>query len=140
MIVDFHTHVVPPWVIERREEIAASDNCFSLLYSDPRSRLATSDEVIASMDECGIDMSVILNLSWQSHEMCVKTNDYILESIARYPERLIGFCAISTSDIDKAIEEMNGKDFQGRTLTVNEARPLEERAPRGDFGGDRRMG
>ena len=44
------------------------------------------------------------------------------------------------ADADKAIEEMNGKDFKGRTLTVNEARPLEERAPRRDFGGNRRMG
>ena len=44
-------------------------------------------------------------------------------------------------DADKAITEMNGKDFQGRTLTVNEARPLEERAPRREFGGgsNRRM-
>lgn len=45
------------------------------------------------------------------------------------------------ADADKAIEDMNGKDFQGRTLTVNEARPLEERAPRREFGGgNRRMG
>ena len=45
------------------------------------------------------------------------------------------------ADADKAIAEMNGKDFQGRTLTVNEARPLEERAPRREFGGgNRRMG
>lgn len=45
------------------------------------------------------------------------------------------------ADADKAITEMNGKDFQGRTLTVNEARPLEERAPRREFGGggNRRM-
>ncbi|MDO8604832.1 MAG: RNA-binding protein [bacterium] len=45
------------------------------------------------------------------------------------------------ADADKAIAEMNGKDFQGRTLTVNEARPLEERAPRREFGGgnSRRM-
>lgn len=44
------------------------------------------------------------------------------------------------ADADKAIAEMNGKDFQGRTLTVNEARPLEERAPRREFGGgNRRM-
>jgi hypothetical protein len=28
---------------------------------------------------------------------------------------------------DKAIAEMNGKDFKGRALTVNEARPM---APR----------
>ncbi len=39
------------------------------------------------------------------------------------------------ADADKAIAEMNGKDYQGRALTVNEARPLEERAPRRDFGG-----
>lgn len=45
------------------------------------------------------------------------------------------------SDADKAIDMFNGKDFQGRTLTVNEARPLEERAPRREFGGgNRRMG
>ncbi len=44
------------------------------------------------------------------------------------------------ADADKAVAEMNGKDFQGRTLTVNEARPLEERAPRREFGGgNRRM-
>ena len=50
-----------------------------------------------------------------------------------------------TNDADAAgaIAMWDGKDFQGRTLTVNEARPLEERAPRRDFGGDRgnrRMG
>jgi len=44
------------------------------------------------------------------------------------------------TDADKAIADMNGKDFQGRALTVNEARPLEERAPRREFGGgNRRM-
>ncbi len=41
-------------------------------------------------------------------------------------------------DADKAIDMWNGKDFQGRTLTVNEARPLEERAPRREFGGGNR--
>jgi RNA recognition motif-containing protein len=35
----------------------------------------------------------------------------------------------SEEDAQKAIEMWNGKDFEGRTLTVNEARPFE---PRGD--------
>jgi RNA recognition motif-containing protein len=34
------------------------------------------------------------------------------------------------ADAAKAIEMFHGKDFEGRTLTVNEARPLEPRAPR----------
>lgn len=31
------------------------------------------------------------------------------------------------ADADKAIEMFDGKEFGGRTLVVNEARPLEER-------------
>lgn len=33
-------------------------------------------------------------------------------------------------DAMKAIDAWNGKDFQGRKLTVNEARPMQPRAPR----------
>ena len=32
---------------------------------------------------------------------------------------------------DKAIAEMNGKDFKGRALTVNEARPMTSRDSQG---------
>jgi RNA recognition motif-containing protein len=39
----------------------------------------------------------------------------------------------SQEEANKAVTELNGKDFQGRALKVNEARPREER-PRG-FGG-----
>ena len=38
----------------------------------------------------------------------------------------------SDDDATKAIDMWNGKDFGGRTLTVNEARPME---PRRDFRG-----
>ena len=34
-----------------------------------------------------------------------------------------------------AVGELNGKDYQGRTLTVNEARPMEKREPRSGGGG-----
>lgn len=39
---------------------------------------------------------------------------------------------------DKAIAEVNGKEIEGRTLVVNEARPLEKRS--GGFGGGGRGG
>ncbi len=37
------------------------------------------------------------------------------------------------ADAEKAIEMWNGQDFNGRKLTVNEARPLEARPPRREF-------
>lgn len=41
------------------------------------------------------------------------------------------------ADAEKAIDMWNGKDFGGRKLTVNEAKPMEPRAPRSNNGGDR---
>lgn len=44
----------------------------------------------------------------------------------------------SEDDAEKAISEMNGKEVEGRALTVNEARPMEPR--RREFGGGERRG
>ena len=41
----------------------------------------------------------------------------------------------SDEDATKAIDMFNGKDFGGRAIVVNEARPMEQRAPRSDRGG-----
>ncbi len=48
-----------------------------------------------------------------------------------------GFVEMSSQDeATKAIEMFNDKDFEGRKLTVNEARPMEARPPRtGGNGG-----
>ena len=50
-----------------------------------------------------------------------------------------GFVEMSTEEeAQKAIEMFNGKELDGRNVTVNEARPLEARPPRqGGFGGGR---
>lgn len=40
---------------------------------------------------------------------------------------------VNEEDGDKAISEMNGKELDGRELIVNEARPQEQRPPRGDY-------
>lgn len=48
-----------------------------------------------------------------------------------------GFVEYESDDEGKAAEKaLNGSDLGGRAITVNEARPREER-PRRDFGGDR---
>jgi cold-inducible RNA-binding protein len=48
-----------------------------------------------------------------------------------------GFVEMSdASEADAAIEKLNGADFGGRSLTVNEARPMEPRTG-GGFGGGR---
>jgi RNA recognition motif-containing protein len=43
----------------------------------------------------------------------------------------------SGAEAQKAIQALNGTEFDGRNITVNEARPQERRS---GFGGDRRGG
>ena len=56
--------------------------------------------------------------------------------------RGFGFVEMASKEEGQAaIEQFNGKDFQGRNLTVNEARPREDRGGggggRGGYGGSR---
>ena len=55
--------------------------------------------------------------------------------------RGFGFITMSSAEeAQKAIEALNGKDMDGRALTVNVAKPREERAPGGGGGGRREYG
>jgi cold-inducible RNA-binding protein len=52
--------------------------------------------------------------------------------------RGFGFVEMASNEEgQKAIEQFNGTDFNGRNLTVNEARPREDRGGRGGGGGGR---
>lgn len=53
--------------------------------------------------------------------------------------RGFGFVDIDADRLEAAIEEKNNTTFEGRTLTVNEARPRQDR-PRPSGGGGRSSG
>jgi RNA recognition motif-containing protein len=53
-----------------------------------------------------------------------------------------GFAFVTMNDkaqADAALAALNGKQVGGRALTVNEARPREERGPRAPGGGNNRQ-
>ena len=57
--------------------------------------------------------------------------------VDKFTNKSRGFAFVemgTQEEATKAIADMNGKELDGRALTVNEAKPREER-PRGDFGG-----
>jgi predicted TIM-barrel fold metal-dependent hydrolase len=122
MIIDFHTHVLSPGIKENRRRYVDSDPAFALIYADPKARMATAEELIDSMDRDGIDISVIVNYGWSTHELCVETNDYILEAVARYPKRLIGFCTVHEYNSEAALAEIE-RCVRGGIRGVGELRP-----------------
>ena len=90
------------------------------------------------------------NLSFQTGENDLQ--DYFAQAgavtscnlmVDKMTGRSRGFAFIefsSPEDAQKAIEQFHDKEFQGRKITVNVARPREERPPRDRFsgGGERR--
>jgi predicted TIM-barrel fold metal-dependent hydrolase len=106
VIIDFHTHVFPPDIKKNRKKYIERDPCLAVLYSDPKAKMATAEELIAAMDKDGVDVSVILNIGWTTHELCRETNDYIIDAVSRYPRRLVGFGAVQPNSPKAAVAEI----------------------------------
>ena len=61
----------------------------------------------------------------------------------KFNGRSKGFGFVTVEDdaeAERAVSELNGKDMEGRALTVNEARPMDPDRPRKSFGGGRSSG
>jgi cold-inducible RNA-binding protein len=74
--------------------------------------------------------------AFAAHGTVVETN-LMMDRVSGRP-RGFGFITMSTpEEAEKAIAAMNGAQLDGRALTVNIARPREERPPGGGGGGSR---
>ena len=97
----------------------------SKLYVGNLSFKTTSEELQAHFEQCGSVTDVYIAMDRDSGR-----------------PRGFGFVTMGTGDEAKlAAEKLNGVDLGGRALTVNEARPKEERPAGGGgggFGGPRR--
>jgi predicted TIM-barrel fold metal-dependent hydrolase len=122
MIIDFHAHVLPPQIKQDRTRCIRTDSSFGQIYGDKKIRIATAEDLIENMDKDGVDVSVIVNYGWSTHELCVETNDYILESVNRFPKRLIGFGAVADYNSDKSLAEI-ARCARGGARGIGELRP-----------------
>jgi len=66
--------------------------------------MASAEDLIASMDGCGVDASVTFGFAWADQELCREANDYVLESVSRWPDRLIGFAQVNPAAKGAAAE------------------------------------
>ncbi|HLB23365.1 MAG TPA: amidohydrolase family protein [Dehalococcoidia bacterium] len=94
MIIDIHTHAFPPRVIERRQDLLATEPAFAGIYANPDARMATAEDVLASMDAAGVDRSVVCNFAWRSEVLVEATNDYLIEWGQRSSGRLLPFVSM----------------------------------------------
>ena len=105
MIVDFHTHIFPKAFHDRREEYLGRDRAFGELYASPRAKMATAEDLLRVMDEDDVDRSVVMGIGWTDYALAREANDYIIESVIKYPGRLVGLGGVNPAWGDRAVQE-----------------------------------
>ena len=104
MIIDFHVHTFPAEIRDHRERFLDDEPEFKLLYESPKSKLVSAETIIAMMDETGVDLSVVFGFPWRNPETCRLNNDYVIDVVSRYPDRLRGLCCVDSLNPEAAEE------------------------------------
>jgi len=105
-IIDSCTHVLPESFAADRERLSRSDSTFRTLFVDPNAKFSTYDDLITSMYESGIDVSVCTGFGWADPEVARASNDYNLEAARSHPDRLIAFCSVNPLWGEDAVKEV----------------------------------
>jgi uncharacterized protein len=95
VIIDVHTHIFPPEVIERREIYAKRDSSFDFIYGNPKSRMVTYEKLVEEMDAAGVDRSIVCGFPWRSLDICRQHNTYMMEAVSACPDRLVGLATVN---------------------------------------------
>ena len=90
----------------RRDECLVRDAWFRELYADPKARLCSADELVAEMDRSAVDRAVTCGFGWRDMDFCRIENDYAIDAVARYPDRLIGLAIVNPLSGAEAVREI----------------------------------
>lgn len=91
MIVDIHTHLFPPRFIAERARLAVSEPVFAEMYGDPKAKMATAEDLLASMERAGVDVSVACGFWWRDSALAAEHSSYLVEAARASGGRLLAF-------------------------------------------------
>jgi predicted TIM-barrel fold metal-dependent hydrolase len=97
-IIDAHVHVFPEDIGRDRASWLLRDEWFNSLYQNPKSRLASVEDLIESMDASSIDRSILCGFPWSDNAHCTYHNEYMADSVRRFPDRLAWLGIVAPGD------------------------------------------
>lgn len=104
MIIDFHVHTFPAEIRDHRDRFFDTEPEFKLLYESPKSKLVSAADIVAMMDDQAVNMSVVFGFPWRDPDTCRRNNDYVIDVVGRYPDRLRGLCCVDSLNPEAAEE------------------------------------
>lgn len=132
-VVDAHTHLFPPDVIDRRQHFIGRDRWFGHLYENPRAKLAAAVDIIESMDAAGVQMSVVCGFPWADPGLCHEQNDFMAETCRLAPDRLsfLGIVVPTSPDASNEAERCFAMGAVGIGELNADAQEFDLRQPKG---------
>ncbi|WP_068672080.1 amidohydrolase family protein [Oceanobacillus sp. Castelsardo] len=129
MRVDFHTHIIPEdipnfvekfgggrWpTLEKTCSCGANIMVEGKVFREVTNQVWSPEKRIEDMDREGVDIQVLSPIPvtfsyWanpkEAEEMAKIQNDFIAETVKKYPNRFIGLGTVPLQDIDVSIREM----------------------------------
>lgn len=114
MIIDFHTHIFIPAVLNSRDSYF-SDPHFSLLYKDPKSRMVDHRALLEAMDAGGVDCAVAMGFPWVTEAHAREQNEYFSHVSADTGGRILPFGTIARDEknIKERVKEVKALGLKG---------------------------
>jgi len=91
-MIDFHMHITPPDIIANWQKYAEKEPYFALLSQSRSNKFASAEDLIASLEKDGnVSKAVVFGFAFRDIGLCRYVNDYVIEKVKEYPEKLTGF-------------------------------------------------
>lgn len=108
MTVDFHVHITPADIINNWRKYEEKEPHFSMISRSKVNKFAAAEDVIAMMSakegQEGFDKAVIFGFAFRDIGLCRYVNDYVIETIKQFPDKLIGFAVVPPGGKETAVE------------------------------------
>jgi len=105
MKIDAHVHITPPEIAANWEKFAKKEPYFSLLSNSKNNKFASAEDAVLMLEKEEFDKAVVFGFAFRDIALCSLVNDYVIESVNRFPDKLIGFAvAPSCKKTAKEIE------------------------------------
>jgi len=88
MVIDVHVHLTPPEIAADRGRFLAGEGPWASLYADPKARMMSTGELLALMDEEGVDLALVGGFPWSDEDKAKRHNEWLLAEAERHPGRL----------------------------------------------------
>jgi len=97
-------HVTPPDIIADWEKIAEKEPYFSLISNSKVNKFADGEGVVSILEKDGFDKAVVFGFGFNDIGLCRYVNDYVIQKVKEYPDKLIGFAVAPPGGRETAAE------------------------------------